>query len=110
MKKTSLVLILAVISILSCGKSTAPANPPPNNPDTTINTFAKGADIGWVTEMEANGYKFYNRQGKQEDCYQVMKDEGMNSIRIRAWVNPKDGWCNTADVVVKAKRAKAASM
>ena len=34
----------------------------------------------------------------------------MNSIRLRAWVNPVDGWCNTADVVAKAKRAKAAGM
>ncbi len=60
--------------------------------------------------MEAGNYKFYNRDGKQEDCYQVMKDEGMNSIRLRAWVNPVDGWCNTADVVLKAKRAKAMGM
>ncbi len=34
----------------------------------------------------------------------------MNSIRLRAWVNPTQGWCNTADVVTKAKRAKAAGM
>jgi arabinogalactan endo-1,4-beta-galactosidase len=110
MKKTYCILSL-FISIVSCGKNTAQLNNEPDNPDTTVNTnFAKGADIGWVTQMEAEGYKFYNRDGKQEDCYQVMKDEGMNSIRIRAWVNPKDGWCNTADVVVKAKRAKAAGM
>jgi arabinogalactan endo-1,4-beta-galactosidase len=60
--------------------------------------------------MESNGYKFYTRTGQQEDCYQVLKSEGINSIRLRAWVNPTEGWCNTADVVTKAKRAKAAGM
>jgi arabinogalactan endo-1,4-beta-galactosidase len=97
--------------MISCGKNSASPNPP-NPPDSTGNNtgFAKGADISWITEMEANGYAFYNRDGKQEDCYQVMKDEGMNAIRLRAWVNPTAGWCNTADVVAKAKRAKAAGM
>ena len=60
--------------------------------------------------MENNGYKFYNRNSVQEDSFQVLNDEGMNSIRLRAWVNPTDGWCNTADVFAKAKRAKAAGM
>ena len=30
----------------------------------------------------------------------------MNAIRLRVWVNPSNGWCNTADVVAKAVRAK----
>ena len=60
--------------------------------------------------MEASGYKFYDTNGVQEDCIQVLKEEGINSIRLRAWVNPIDGWCNTNDVVVKALRAHAAGM
>jgi arabinogalactan endo-1,4-beta-galactosidase len=57
--------------------------------------------------MEASGYKFYDKTGVQEDCFQLMKNIGFNSIRLRAWVNPADGWCNTKDVVAKALRAKA---
>lgn len=111
MKKVFFITSLFAVIIMSCDKNTAAPNPP-NPPDSTTNNtgFAKGADISWLTEMEASGYKFYNRDGKQEDCFQVMKDEGMNSIRLRAWVDPTGGWCNTADVVVKAKRAKAAGM
>jgi arabinogalactan endo-1,4-beta-galactosidase len=30
----------------------------------------------------------------------------VNSIRLRVWVNPKDGWNNMNDVIVKAKRAE----
>ncbi len=33
-------------------------------------SFAKGADIGWLQQMEATGYKFYNVNGEEEDCLQ----------------------------------------
>jgi len=73
-------------------------------------TFARGADISWVTEMENDGKKFYNSNGVQTDLFQLMKDLGMNAIRLRVWVNPETAygpWCDKADVVSKAKRADA---
>jgi len=75
------------------------------NPD-----LAKGADISWLTEMENAGRKFHNSAGTEQDCIQILKGLGMNSIRLRVWVNPSDNWCNTADVIAKAVRAKAAGM
>jgi arabinogalactan endo-1,4-beta-galactosidase len=73
-------------------------------------TFANGADVSWVTQMEASGLKFYNTSGTQQDLFTILKGLGINSIRLRAWVNPSSGWCNTADVVAKAIRAKNAGM
>ena len=73
-------------------------------------TFAKGADVSWLPQMEANGYKFYNDSGVQQDCLQILKDHGINSIRIRTWVNPSsdkwNGHCSTSETVALAKRAK----
>jgi len=34
----------------------------------------------------------------------------MNSIRLRVWVNPTDGWCNKEDLLVKAIRASNLGM
>ncbi|CAN5534094.1 glycosyl hydrolase 53 family protein [soil metagenome] len=72
--------------------------------------FAKGADISWLPQMEASGYQFYNSKGKSQDCFKILKDHGVNSIRLRAWVNPSDnktsGHCSTAETVAMAKRAK----
>ncbi len=72
--------------------------------------FARGADISWCTEMEANGQKFYNAQGEETDIFVLMKQIGMTAIRLRVWVNPTDygygPWCDKADVLAKAKRAK----
>ena len=91
--------------LLGCGSknSSDPKNP-------TESFFAKGADVGWVTEMEASNIKFYNSAGEEKECMQILKDLGMNSIRLRAWVNPTNGWNNTKDVVVKAKRAQNLGM
>ncbi|WP_303309838.1 glycosyl hydrolase 53 family protein [Hymenobacter sp. BT730] len=74
-------------------------------------TFAKGGDTGWLQQMEANGYKFYNEQGVEQDCFQILKDKGINSIRLRVWVNPSmvdwvNGHCSPAEVVTMATRAK----
>lgn len=115
MKYFFLVFVFGFLSLSSCSKKTNdnPVSPPPA--DTTIlpvdtSSFARGADVSWVTQMESQGIKFYNKNGAQQDLFQILKDEGMNSIRLRVWVNPPGGWCNTADVVAKSLRAKAAGM
>ena len=72
--------------------------------------FAKGADISWITEMEAVGKKFYNSEGAQTECMSLLKSLGMNAVRLRVWVNPNDGWCNAADLLIKAKRANDLGM
>lgn len=68
--------------------------------------FAKGADVGWLSQMEAKGIKFFNADGTRQDCLQVLQNCGMNSIRLRVWVNPAGGWCGQADVVKMAVRAR----
>lgn len=80
--------------------------PVPDKPQLAAG-FAKGADVSWVTEMENAGVKFYSKTGQQQDLLQILKDKGINSIRLRAWVDPADGWCSTEDMVNKAVRAKA---
>lgn len=70
--------------------------------------MALGADVSWVTEMEKNGIKFYTpgEERKEMELMQLLRDYcGVNSIRLRVWVNPADGWNNIDDVVVKARRA-----
>ena len=72
--------------------------------------FAKGADVGWVTEMEANGYSWQNRDGTQQDIFQILKSLGINSVRLRVWVNPAAGYNHKADTIAKALRAKNAGL
>jgi len=111
-KKYLLVSILLLA--LACEKSSRGDNnnggSGNNNPPPSNTPFAKGADVSWLTQMEAANMKFYNSAGAQQDCMQLLKDLGMNAIRLRVWVDPANGWCNTADVVAKAVRAKNLGM
>lgn len=72
--------------------------------------FAKGADIGWLQQMEATGYKFRGDNGDVQDCFKILKDHGINTIRLRTWVNPSDdpisGHNSKGETIAMAKRAK----
>ncbi len=91
---------------VDCKKKNVDETAPPVVPPAAA-TFAKGADVGWLTEMESSGKKFYTAAGVEIECMALMKSLGMNSIRLRVWVNPSPAWNNAADVVAKALRAKA---
>jgi arabinogalactan endo-1,4-beta-galactosidase len=102
-------LLFVALFAFACSKDDG--NPDPDIPpiDNTP-AFAKGADVSWVTEMESNGILFYNSSGTATECVKLMKSLGMNSIRLRVWVNPTDGWCNKTDLLLKAKRANDLGM
>jgi len=76
--------------------------------------FAKGADIGWLSQMEATNFHFFDVDGTQKECLQLLKDRGINTVRLRVWVNPSsdniNGHCSTAETVAMAVRAKNLGM
>ena len=111
------ILILAATLACTAAACNRNANPqgggetPDNNgggetPAAAV-AFAKGADLGWITEMEAKGCKFYTAAGTEMECTALMKSLGCNSVRYRVWVNPSSGYNNVSDVLVKCKRAQA---
>ena len=113
--KKSFKLILGVLtaamltSFIACAEEQPPFKTV-EKPEPTTSEFASGADISWITKFEANDVKFYNAQGEERECTALMKEIGMNTVRLRVWVNPADGWCNANDVLVKALRAKQLGM
>jgi arabinogalactan endo-1,4-beta-galactosidase len=112
MKILSYLLFMVGIFIgVSCKKNVTDHIPAVTDTiPSAVVAFAKGADISWITQMESQGQSFFQRNGTQADLFQILKNEGINSIRLRAWVNPSGGWNNTADLVSKAIRAKNAGM
>lgn len=107
----TLGLFMAVLVVATACKKKKPVEPVPEPPPVVVTSgFAKGADVSWLTEMEASGKKFYTATGTEMECMVLMKSLGMNSIRLRVWVNPNPSWNNAADVVAKAVRAKNLGM
>ncbi|MES1198256.1 MAG: glycosyl hydrolase 53 family protein [Chitinophagaceae bacterium] len=111
MKRKLFFIFISVCIFFACKKSESNdgggTTPPVTNPPITNTDIAKGADVSWLTQMEASGKKFYNNTGTEQECMLILKNLGMNAIRLRVWVDPANGWNNTADVVAKALRAKA---
>ena len=54
---------------------------------------------------------FFTQSGEPGDLLDIFKSQGMDSIRLRVWVNPAEGIYNSLpDTLAKAKRVKAAGM
>lgn len=102
-QRPTIYVILLSISLLTSCRKTGSIQQDQASP------FIKGADISWLPQMEATGYKFYNDNGNEEDCFKILKDHGINSIRLRTFVNPSDdktnGHCNKAETIAMAVRA-----
>ena len=76
---------------------------------TKASALVRGADISWCTEMENDGVKFYDTNGRETDIFALLKEIGMSAVRLRVWVDPASigygAYSDKADVVAKAKRA-----
>ena len=76
-----------------------------------------GADISFLPQMEDRGMK-YSDNGTEKDAVQILKDHGLNYIRLRVFVNPekdsgyspKRGFCDLKHTIDMGKRIKAAGM
>lgn len=105
---------LVCFNLASCQNDAGSTEKDPVVPVIENASFSKGADVGWLPQMEATGYQFYDANGSKKDCLQLLKDRGMNTIRLRVWVNPSnhkiDGHCSKEETVTMAVRAQKMGM
>ena len=92
MKKLYIYILLFISTCLS--------------PTLAQEPFWLGADISGTTELEARGVRLYNAKGDIRENTALMKELGLNAIRLRVWVNPRGGFCSKDDVLTMAKRAQ----
>lgn len=52
--------------------------------------FIFGVDISTVIEVYDKGGKYYDKDGNEKDLFLILKEAGVNYIRIRLWVDPYD--------------------
>lgn len=86
--------------------------------------YAYGADIGWLSQLEANGIKWVNEDMHEVDAIGELKRLGTNAIRLRVFVNPPVtaiwrknettvcmlGFCNAEGLLDAAKRVRDEGM
>ena len=69
-----------------------------------------GGDISGTTADEARGIYSADTTGMVTENTLLMKKYGMDAVRLRVWVNPKDGFSSKEDVLIMAQRAKDLGM
>ncbi|MGN0142192.1 MAG: arabinogalactan endo-beta-1,4-galactanase [Roseburia sp.] len=77
--------------------------------------FIMGADISSLQAMEDCGAKYFDIDGKQKDAIEILKEHGVNYIRLRIWNNPttsfdRGDYCNLENTLLMAKRVKEAGL
>lgn len=77
--------------------------------------FYKGVDISSLLELEDNGLKLYDADGKECEALELCRQNGVNSVRLRIWNEPSNipeskGYCDIEHTVAFAKRIKAKNM
>ena len=76
-RKKSLLWVVLLLAVCSCQK---PSTPERTGLIEKASGFARGADISWCTEMEADGYKFRDANGQEKDIFVLMKELGMTAV------------------------------
>lgn len=109
MNKSLKVLAVAVLSAMvgACASNNA-ANNDNNVANQAVVTkniqftkanlpssFVKGADVSELAEMEENGFKYFDANGNEADALTILKNNGINYMRVRLWVDPQDKDGNT---------------
>lgn len=81
--------LLAIAGLLLAGCSSAPASGSTSSSSSTVTAvFANGADVGWLTQLESMGYSYVDETDTAMNALQILKNHGVNTIRIRTFVNP----------------------
>ena len=52
--------------------------------------FIFGMDVSSVIALENAGVRFQDRTGTERDLFELLKENGIEWIRVRVWVNPYD--------------------
>ncbi len=92
---SSLTMILLMTSLFAFTRalpmlSTAEANTSHGNPiNNRKSDVIMGADVSMLKQIEDSGGKFCDN-GVEKDCLTILKDHGVNWIRLRIWNDPTD--------------------
>lgn len=69
--------------------------------------WIKGVDVSSLRKSEDLGGVYSTTAGLPGDALGILKQGGLNAIRLRVWLNPADGYNNRATTLAMAVRAKA---
>lgn len=91
-------LIVTSLLVLNACESGKPVRP------AWEGEFLNGADISSTPALEDAGVVYREANGDTEDVFTILDDHGFNSIRLKIWHTPKEGYNDLDHVTEMAKR------
>ncbi len=70
----------------------------------------RGADVSFLPEIEKAGTTFTDANGTVKNMLDILKENGVNTIRIRLWHTPENEHSSLPEVKAFANRIKAKGM
>jgi arabinogalactan endo-1,4-beta-galactosidase len=80
--KRTIQMLITLITFTSCNKEDI--NTP--IPESESLTFISAVDISSYPEISDSNPKFNDLEGIQTDFLTILKDNGINTVRLRLWV------------------------
>ena len=124
MKRRTLTLLLAGCLLLT-GCSAASSLPAVTSDTLRVEKvenlpedFILGMDASCVPSLEKSGVRYYDHNGVEKNVFEILKENGINYIRVRVWNDPFDrngngyggGNCDLENAITLGKAATACGM
>ncbi|HLP92490.1 MAG TPA: glycosyl hydrolase 53 family protein [Saprospiraceae bacterium] len=99
--------VLFLLSLLfSCSKAESPTPTPPETPRDPVSAV----DLSGLPEIEQSGAQYFTGSGFPQDALTQLKNSGVNTIRLRLWVNPANEHSGLQEVKIFSQRIKNAGL
>ncbi len=109
MTKRIVFFAFAAAFALGCNKTkTTTTEPPLITPMASLQY--RGADLSFLPIIEHEGTKFYTAENTQQDALTLMKQQGVNLVRLRLWHTPANAQSSQTEVENFAQRIKTAGL
>jgi arabinogalactan endo-1,4-beta-galactosidase len=69
--------------------------------------FIRGADLSALPQVEVSKNTFYNLDNQQQDFLTILKNAGLNTVRLKLWKNPATNNASLSEVKTFANKLKA---
>jgi arabinogalactan endo-1,4-beta-galactosidase len=79
-------ILIALLVLIACNKDEV-KKAIPNNANLD---FITAVDISSYPEISSTNPIFYDLNGGEKDFLKILKENGINTVRLRLWVNPID--------------------
>src|SRR5215831_13697444 len=99
--RSLIAVLLSLLLFVNCKKNSSSSSPNPTN-----QFFIKGVDLSFSPEIATWNIPF-SENGTAKPILTIMKDKGINTIRLRLWNNPSTNHSNLQEVMQFAQQIKA---